>query len=292
MVKTIGNPVSFFARVFKGSAHYLSDGVKDLGNADEVPIKIRELHASDLTLALRKGYDDFLAMRTDVIFIVLVYPIIGLLLTWFAANQDLLPLVFPLVSGFALLGPIFAIGLYELSRRREAGLETRWSDAFRVLQSPSLIPIVVLGAYLFAIFVMWMLFAYWLYELTLGPEPPLSAAIFLTDIFTTFEGWVMLIVGLLIGFAFAVIVLAISVVSFPLLLDRHVGLPTAVVTSVQVTLRNPFAVALWGAIVVGMLGLGILTLFVGLIFVFPILGHATWHLYRQAIVQPKASRIP
>jgi len=287
MNKTIGNPISFIAGALRGGTHYLSDGVKDLQSTEEVPIEIRDLHIADLTYALRKGFDDFLSMRTDVMFVALIYPVIGLLLTWFAVNQELLPMLFPLVSGFALLGPFFAVGLYELSRRKEAGLDSGWSYAFDVVKSPSLISIIVLGGYLFAVFVIWMLMAYWIYGLTLGPKPPISASIFLTDVFTTTAGWMMLGSGLLIGFVFAAMMLAISVVSFPMLLDRHVGVPKAVITSVRVTLRNPVIISLWGATVVGLLGFGIITLFVGLIVVLPILGHATWHLYRQAVVQPE-----
>lgn len=286
MVKTIGNPLSFVAGVFGSGSNYVSDGVKELGEADEAPVEIRTLDVSDLKEALRKGYDDFTTMRTDVMFIVLIYPVIGVLLAWFAVNRELLPMLFPLISGFALLGPVFAVGLYEMSRRREAGLDAGWSHAFGVASSPSFVPIVVLGGYLFAVFFLWMAVAFGLYRLTLGPTPPASAAAFVADVFTTSAGWVMLTAGTAIGFVFAAAVLAISVVSFPMLLDRHVGLSKAVVTSVKVMTQNPVAVALWGAIVVVMLGLGVLTLFVGLIFVLPVLGHATWHLYRQAVVKP------
>ena len=287
MVNTIGNPLSFIAGVFRRGSHYVGDGVMELRNADETPIEIRDLQVSDLKVALGKGYDDFTAMRTDVMFIALVYPVIGLLLMWFVVNQELLPLLFPMVSGFALLGPIFAVGLYEMSRRREAGLDSGWSHAFGVAGSPSFIPIVILGGYLFATFFVWMLMAFGLYGLTLGPAAPTSTSGFLADVFTTTAGWVMLILGLVIGFVFAVAVLAVSVVSFPRLLDRQVGLPKAVITSVRVTKRNPIAITLWGAIVVGLLAVGVVTLFVGLIFVLPVLGHATWHLYRQAVVQPE-----
>lgn len=287
MVKTIGNPMSFVVDVLRRGTVNVGDGLKELKEMDDRPIEIRGLQTADLSLALRKGFDDFAAMRTDVMFIVLVYPVIGLMLTWFVFNQELLPLLFPLMSGFALLGPVFAVGLYEMSRRREAGLQTGWSYAFSVVKSPSTIPIVLLGGVLSAVFLAWVLMASVLYRVTLGPDAPLSAMAFVTDVFTTNAGWVMLIAGLVIGGIFAAAVLAISVVSFPLLLDRNVGLTAAVATSVKVTLQNPIAVMLWGAIVVGLLGLATVTLFVGLIFVLPILGHATWHLYRQAILRPQ-----
>ena len=285
MVKTIGNPLSWAAHVFGRGSRYVEHGTKELGGEDAAPIEIRDLKISDLKIALKKGAEDFAAFRTDVIFVVIIYPVIGLLLTWVAFHRDLLPLVFPLVTGFALLGPFAAVGLYEMSRRHEQGRETSWGDAFGVVESPSFVPIVILGGYLVAIFAVWMFFAYVIYSLTLGPEPPISTAAFVNDIFSTTAGWTMMIVGVAVGFVFAALVLAISFVSFPLLLDRHVGVPKAVITSVSIALRNPGPVAAWGAIVVALLVLGMVTMFVGLIVVLPVLGHATWHLYRQAVVR-------
>lgn len=283
MVKTIGNPLSWTAKVFGQGAQEAGEVTREFAGQDTGPIEIRKLEISDLRIALRKGSDDFLAFRTDVIFLIAVYPVIGFLLVWFFSNSELLPLAFPLISGFALVGPIAAIGLYELSRRREQGLEAGWGDAFAFVRSPSLAPIVVLGGGLLAVFLVWMYAASLIYHLTLGPEPPASAAAFARSTFTTGAGWVMLIGGIAAGFLFAATVLAVSVVSFPLLLDRHVGLPRAVVTSVNVTRQNPVAIGTWGLIVVVLLGVGVVTLFLAMIVVLPILGHATWHLYRRAI---------
>lgn len=284
MAKTIGNPLSWAAHVFGRGSRYVESGTREISAHDSAPIEIRTLRVSDLKVALTKGVEDFAAFRTDVIFIVLIYPVIGLLLTWFAFHRDLLPLVFPLVAGFALLGPFAAVGLYEMSRRRERGLKTGWWDAFGVIESPSFVPILILGGYLLAVFAVWMFAAYVIYGLTLGPEPPVSASAFVRDVFTTSAGWTMLIAGAAVGFIFAALVLAFTFVSFPLLLDRHVGVPKAVITSVDIALKNPVAVAAWGAIVAVLLALGIVTMFVGLIVVLPVLGHATWHLYRLAVV--------
>lgn len=284
MVKTIGNPLSWAAQALNRSSHHLGEGAAELGSNNAAPIEIRKLQISDLKIALRKGADDFVALRTDVMFLVLIYPIVGIALTWFVVNREMWPLLFPLIAGFALLGPVSAISLYEMSRRREKGLEVGWGDAFGIVGSPSFIPIVVLGGYLAALFLAWMITALTLYGLTLGSEPPSSASVFLNDVFTTPSGWIMIISGVSIGFVFAAVVLAMSFVSFPLLIDRHVGVPNAVVTSFRITRKNPVAVAAWGITVVALLGLGIATLFVGLIFVLPILGHATWHLYRKAVI--------
>ncbi|MFD2739245.1 DUF2189 domain-containing protein [Sulfitobacter aestuarii] len=284
MVRTIGNPLSWTAAAFGRGAHRVGVGTSELGGEHGAVVQIRDLTADDVKLALRKGMEDFTALRTDVIFIVLIYPVLGLLLVWFALNTNLLPLAFPLISGFALLGPVAAIGLYEMSRRRELGMETSLGDGFAVINSPAFAPVLVLGFYLFAMFVAWMISAYYIYYLTLGPEAPSSISGFISDIFTTGAGWAMLIIGVIVGFFFAALVLATSVVSFPLLIDRHVGVPHAVVTSMELTKRNPGTVALWGLVVVVMLGIGAVTFFIGMIIVLPVLGHATWHLYRRAVV--------
>jgi uncharacterized membrane protein len=214
------------------------------------------IRAADIRDVLVRGLDDFGAYRTDVIFICLIYPVVGIMLVWLTFGYEMLPLLFPLAAGFALVGPVAAVGLYEMSRRREQGLPTTWVDAFGVIRAPGFGAILVLGLVLVAIFVLWLLAANVIYQLTLGPEPPVSIAAFARDVFTTSAGWAMIVGGVSVGFLFALLVLAISVVSFPLLLDRDVGLDTAVWTSIRAVAANPGPMALWGLTVAGGLVIG------------------------------------
>jgi uncharacterized membrane protein len=245
--------------------------------------EIRPIRIADLRDALAKGLDDFAAYRSDVVILCIIYPVVGLLLARVAFGHDLLPLIFPLASGFALIGPAAAVGLYEMSRRREQGAEVGWVDAFGVVRSPAFGAIVALGLVLLAIFLVWLAAAYAIYAITLGPEPPASADAFLRDVFTTAAGWTMIAIGVGVGFLFAVLSLMISVISFPLLLDRDVGLATAMSASVRAVVANPGPMALWGLIVAVGLLLGSIPALLGLAIVIPVLGHATWHLYRKVV---------
>jgi uncharacterized membrane protein len=246
---------------------------------------IRRISVADLGDVLAKGLDDFAACRSDVVFLCVIYPLAGLVLAWSMFNYDVVPLLFPLASGFALIGPVAAVGLYEMSRRREQGATVSWGDAFGVLATPAFGAILVLGLILLGIFLLWLITAYTIYQVTMGQEGIVSLGAFYRDVFSTGEGGVLIVVGVGIGFLFALLVLAISVVSFPMLLDRDVGLHTAVATSVRAVLANPVPMAVWGLIVAGGLAIGSLPLLLGLIIVMPVLGHATWHLYRKVVAR-------
>jgi len=244
---------------------------------------VRRITVADLGEALARGIDDFAAFRTDVLFLAIVYPLAGLVLARLVFGYGLLPLLFPLASGFALIGPVAAVGLYEMSRRREAGSAIGWADALDIVREPSFSSIVAFALLLLAIFMVWLYVAISIYDLTLGPEPPQSAAGFVRDVLTTRAGWAMAALGIGVGFLFAVGVLAISAVSVPLMLDRDVGLTEAIGTSLRAVVANPVPMAVWGLIVAGGLVVGSVPLFLGLIVVMPVLGHASWHLYRRIV---------
>jgi uncharacterized membrane protein len=284
---TIRNPIEWatdqikFAGLVVGSASRAGVGIEE-GLESTFP-EVRRIAIADLGEVLARGFDDFAAYRTDVVFLCVVYPVIGLIMGRLAFGYGMLPLLFPLASGFALIGPFAAVGLYEMSRRREQGGHVAWPDAFGVIRSRSFGAIVVLGLLLVAIFLIWLITAETIYEATLGPQPPASIGSFARDVVTTGAGWTMIVVGVGVGFLFALLVLVISVVSFPLLLDRDVGLGAAMSTSVRTVIVNPGPMAIWGLIVAGGLVIGSIPLFLGLIIVMPVLGHATWHLYRKVV---------
>jgi uncharacterized membrane protein len=252
--------------------------------AARVEPQVRRISSADIADALKLGLADFGAARDDVVFIALIYPLAGLVLAMLAANMALLPMVFPLLSGFALLGPLAAVGLYEISRRRERGEKVSWTDAARVISSPAIGSIMVLGLIVIALFVAWLATSYALSVAVFANEAPTTVSNFVRQVFATDEGRWMIFMGVGVGFFFALAAFLISAVSFPLLLDRHVDVDVAIRTSIRVVAANPGTMALWAAIVVAMLVIGSLPALLGLIVVVPVLGHATWRLYRKAVV--------
>ncbi len=248
-----------------------------------VRLDIRKIDLADIMGALKQGLDDFFAMPSHMIFLGLLYPIVGFVLFRLAFGYDVLPLLYPLATGFALIGPLAAVGLYELSRRREQGHDTHWTHVFDVRRSPSAGGIMALGVLLMLILLGWLATAQAIYQSLFGVLAPSSITDFIHEVLTTDAGWKLILCGNAAGFVFALVVLVISVVSFPLLLDRDVGAAVALWTSVRAVAANPFPMAVWGLIVAVLLLIGSLPFFFGLAVVVPILGHSTWHLYRKVV---------
>jgi uncharacterized membrane protein len=244
---------------------------------------IRTIGLSDLHRALQRGWEDFKAVPSHAIILCIIYPVLGLMLARAVHGYSVLPLLFPLAAGFALLGPFAALGLYEMSRRRERGEPASAWDALEVVRSPSFGAMLGLGVLLLALFVTWVATAQAIYIAAFGYAGATGASDFAERVLTTPQGWWLIVVGCGVGFLFALAALCISVVSFPLMLDRHAGAGDAMVTSLRAVARNPVPMAAWGLIVAVLLVAGSLPAFLGLAVVIPLLGHATWHLYRETI---------
>ncbi|MBT1516652.1 DUF2189 domain-containing protein [Bradyrhizobium sp. SRL28] len=244
---------------------------------------IRTIGLSELHRALQRGWEDFKAVPSHAIILCIIYPVLGLMLARAVLGYSVLPLLFPLAAGFALLGPFAALGLYEMSRGRERGEQATAWDALEVVRSPSFGAMLGLGVLLLALFVTWVATAQAIYIAAFGYAGVTGVSDFAERVLTTPQGWWLIVVGCGVGFLFALVALCISVVSFPLMLDRHAGAGDAMVTSLRAVARNPVPMAVWGLIVAMLLVAGSLPAFLGLAVVIPLLGHATWHLYRETI---------
>jgi len=267
------------ATSYQGNVTSLTQSGPDTASA---PV-IRTIGLSELHRALQLGWEDFKAVPSHAIILCIIYPVLGLMLARAVHGYSVLPLLFPLAAGFALLGPFAALGLYEMSRRRERGEQATASDALEVVRSPSFGAMLGLGVLLLALFVTWVATAQAIYIAAFGYAGATGVSDFAERVLTTPQGWWLIVVGCGVGFLFALIALCISVVSFPLMLDRHAGAGDAMVTSLRAVARNPGPMAAWGLIVAVLLVAGSLPAFLGLAVVIPLLGHATWHLYRETI---------
>jgi len=248
-------------------------------------IRIRKIDVKDLRQALKEGFDDFNAKPSIIAFLIVIYPLFALLLTLVLVGENLLHLAFPMVAGLTFLGPVVSVGLFEMSRRRERGLDLTWGSAFDFVHSSSFAPILALSVAMMLLYVAWLFMAEFLYFGLFGKVPPKSIPDFVTQVFTTRRGGALIVYGCGLGFLFAVAALAISVISFPLALDKPVTAVTAACASIKAVTSNPLMMALWGLIVVALLAAGAILFLIGLAVVLPVLGHATWHLYRK-VVEP------
>ncbi len=246
-------------------------------------VEIRRVGIADLRAALREGVNDFVVLRGELLFLGLIYMAVGLIASALTLRNELAPLIFPLAASLTLMGPAVASGFYELSRRRQLGLDTRWWHFFDIFRGPRVGALSILTAVLATLVVVWMACAWLIYSATLGGAPSATTSGFLARLFTTPRGWTLIVVGNLTGLAFAAVVLVISVVSFPMLVDRPVGAVTAIETSVRAVWRNPGTMTLWGLTVAALLFLGSLPLFAGLAVVLPVLGYASWRLYGRVV---------
>ncbi|HJR22012.1 MAG TPA: DUF2189 domain-containing protein [Dongiaceae bacterium] len=298
MAQTIRNPVEWVVDELREVAGGVGQASRSVQRTSthlfSRQLSVSRITVADLKDALTKGFDDFMAYRTDIIFLIAVYPIISLIVIAASFRYELIPLVFPIVSGSAILGPFVGVFLYEMSRRRELNLQRNhadshsWANALSVVRSRNFGKIMMAGMLLVAMYLLWLVCAWGIYQATQGPTTAETVGRFINDLFLTQAGWWLIIGGCGVGFLFAVAALVTTVVAFPLLLDREVGLGTAVLTSIRAAMANPVPIAVWGLIVAGGLVLGAIPLFIGLVIVMPVLCHATWHLYRKLVPRQHA----
>lgn len=247
--------------------------------------EIRRIGAGDLSWALAEGWKDFREKRGDLIFLGLLYPIVCALAVMLVFSAPLLPLVFPLVAGLSIAGPAVASGFYELARRREEGRDAGWWHFLDPLNGRSRVPLALLTVMLAGLFFAWLVAAYAIFRLTFGTNPPAGLADFLARLFSTGEGWQLILLGNLVGAAFAVATLIVAVVSFPMVVDKPVDAVLAVHTSIRAVRENPREIFAWGLRVAALLLLGLIPAAIGLAVVLPWLGYATWHLYTRLVVR-------
>jgi uncharacterized membrane protein len=248
------------------------------------PIPVRQISDEDLRFALRQGWDDFKTFRGDIVFAGLIYTVIGLAAVVMTTSMPLMPFFLPVVAGVGLLGPVAAVGFYELADRREAGeRDLHWFNFLDVRKRRSVDDMGIVAGLLLIIFFLWLLAAGVLYAVIFGFATPASIGGFLAMVFTTPRGWALIVAGLIVGAIFGWFVLALSVASLPMLVDRDVSAAEAVSASWRAAHANKGEMLRWGVIVGVLLVLGSIPLFVGLAFVLPWLGYATWHLYTRLI---------
>jgi uncharacterized membrane protein len=246
-------------------------------------VVIHEIGLRDLVQALREGWDDYNAMPSSGVFLTIIYPLFALLLTLYLFNENLVYLAFPMIAGCTLIGPVVCLGLFEMSRRREQGLELQWRRAFDFVHSYAFAPIIALTVLMTLLYLVWLLLAEMIWFGQFGTDTPATFGAFVNELFTTRRGAALILYGCGVGFIFAFLAFAFSVVSFPLVLDKPVTSGTAISVSARAVYTNPGTMAVWGLIVVALLTAGAALFLIGLAVVLPVLGHATWHLYRKVV---------
>jgi len=243
---------------------------------------LKTISIETLQEALRKGFEDFRAEPGYGLFFGGVYVVGGLIL-WALANAvGNSGILVPLAFAFPLLGPFLAFGLYAVSRRRAGGEAMEKAAVFGAVfrQRDGQMPFM--GVVILFLTLCWLVLARVLFAIMLSDEA-------MTNIFTTrdaiftFDGIIFLGIATVLGGAFAILVFALTVIGMPLLLDREIDVVTASITSVQAVTENFKPMMIWAGIVVAVLFVAMLPTFLGLLIALPLLGHATWHLYRATV---------
>lgn len=240
----------------------------------------RDLTVNDLRAAVAAGWLDFRACPAFGLFFAGIYVVAGLLLYFVLFAQGEVTWLVPAAAGFPLLAPFAAVGLYEVSRRREAGLPMTWRAVLVAMRGHGDEQIISMGVIVFLAFGFWLMLAHGIFAIFMAESGFATAGL---AMFMTGAGITMLLVGSLVGAVVALAFYAITVVSLPMLVDREVDFITAIIVSLATVRSNTSVLLTWAFVIAASLFVAMLPLFLGLFVVLPVLGHATWHLYRRAV---------
>lgn len=241
---------------------------------------VRGLTMNDLLAAIAAGWNDFRTCPAFGLFFAGIYVSAGLFLYFALFSRGEVGWLVPAAGGFPLLAPFIAVGLYEVSRRREAGLPMSWRAVLGALRGHGDDQLLMMGGILFVGFTFWVMlahgiFAIFLAESGIGGE---SMALLQTQ-----AGIAMLLVGSMIGAIIALAFYSITVISLPMMVDREVDFLTAIIVSLSAMRANTLILLVWAFMIAVSLFAAMLPFFLGLLVILPVLGHATWHLYRRAV---------
>jgi len=251
------------------------------GQARVAPVTVaKNLTLADLRAALAAGWQDYKAWPAFGLFFGAIYVVAGLLLYFVLFQRSHYGWLGPAAAGFPLLAPFAAVGLYEVSRRREAGLPMKWSAVLGALRGHGDEQIISIGVIVFVAFAFWLMIAHGIFAVFMAGAESSGAGL---AIFLTGTGLAMLLFGSVVGALMALAFYAITVISLPLLVDREVDFITAIIVSLATVRSNTVIMLAWAVFIAAALFLAMLPLFLGLLVVLPVLGHATWHLYRRVV---------
>lgn len=250
-------------------------------HAQIAPVMVSEdLKAGDLGAALAAGWRDFIAQPLYGLFFGAIYVGTGLFLCYALFVLGEVFWLVPAAAGFPLVAPFTAVGLYEVSRRREAGLPMSWGAVLGALRGHGDEQLLLMGGILFVAFSFWIIIAHGIFAIFMSTSGVGSDSL---EVFRTSEGLMMLGVGSVVGALIALAFYAITVVSLPMLVDREVDFITAIIVSLGTIRSNKPVLMGWAILIAISLFLAMIPAFLGLLVILPVLGHATWHLYRRAV---------
>jgi len=251
------------------------------GQAPVAPATVaNNLELADLRAALAAGWRDFIAQPAFGLFFAGIYVAAGLFVCYALFTWGEAAWLIPAAAGFPLIAPFVAVGLYEVSRRREAGLPMSWSAVLSALRGRGDEQILSMGVIVFVAFGFWLMVAHGIFAIFLAESGIGSESL---ELFQTQAGMMMLVVGSAVGALMALAFYSITVISLPMLVDREVDFLTAIIMSLATVRSNTFVMLAWAAWIAVALFIAMIPLFLGLLVVLPVLGHATWHLYRRAV---------